>query len=1420
MDSAEEEPSAEKASAIKASGSTGVASSLESTNNNNINSDMPTKKMEKEEPGPSNNSVDPVEAEQPLMDRSMDRSSRSSRIGSNNGNVKKKDTSETNGTANSNGARRTHTDSDSSVHQLRRNSSLDLRKMPVNVLLRPENQVLGSEELSMEEHTDNAYQKSQRDSSLLQRTCLNSKFTLRSQMMLSFGLISAGTILLVVTVCLMVSIISGEVVKNRTRGTFEQVALQLEAKVTRYIAEDLTPRLLLDDVVQILYEATKDRFYGYPQNDDDSKVPYFDTLTQSNKYPIKGEPLPMDWNVQGNVNETNHMEHLQGRWGLYGAGTVPVSTVNGNYFQQGACDPNEQDPTSMNYLEGCTDAHNDIATGGVYAPSPTNEQVYRKASDLAPVLKALHEYHQDAKTIGIFFSNSGAGASLSYPGIPLDGTTEYESIGCDWLNEPNPMDPSRPILSPEEVDRCSNGGKRVKGAMIPTREYSNLDRAWCRDQVIHANHHNVVGGPFLDAWVKGAWFMSVGRAIFDPVTNEFVACTLLTLDVQTSLTKIVKDSQVTENSRASVVRYQPDGLVVMSSAWNMENATSTVTIDELNVGVSREAYNQFFNLVDYNTVWNSSKIKDQYDTFEIAGGGFRVMAYPMPPIPDEYDENYEPMFLVLFSVSELDLFYYARQVDDKVDDRVRNLSILSVSVGFAGLVAVFLVLVAVSHYITRPLRIMNETAITIIDNFGDETQKIEVEDTTKAVKDGRIKTELSEIVKEFQRMVRKFSGGAMARSAKFDISEVDNHFQMMEDFEELYKSRAQPSFQYNAESPKASSFVDSIFSRQHFGSNILSGSSSLSKSLSGETKLLSANRDTTYASPLFRWIVALIVFPLLLSTIAISAVVIANVATELPDMINDAERGLVLLQVRGLEAFVDLRSGFVSKASEQSIRDLHLLTRYTSWLLFGALEATTFQKVFSGADYCKAYADNLQDCPWVQENYVCDCEWNDQGECTDYSEKGIDSRYLQHPYFVASSLDTDINGNIGNTSFPAVASSANTTAYFRDQNNIVGVPEGRKNETREFVQGYETMYRRLRSVAGSPILEPLYNYRIEKQRLSGVFIMFEQDGMSLASRGCSNTIHAHHPHWTSTKANGAAELRPELCPLGELHRLLWNLKALPFPNSLTFATGKHGYDPRCRGWYDSGRKLFLSNESELYVTPPYTFANEVEIGQSCTAPLYDPKTKAHLGQLLVDFSSTRIFDSLDDSKTPLAKGGHHLLITLEPDIYGADTVIGPGLSLREPALPLEDVVPAVSETCDGSVCGFAAVAANMRAGKAGNGTFVWDPENGTPTTYHVAYRNVTIRRLTQVDSSDFSRGVLADNYGIYSIALAEPEASMLDSFEQAEDDIQSVIHIGLAVLCILIVVAACLVVWLSHRITISMTEPMYYLLELMRHINR
>ena len=110
--------------------------------------------------------------------------------------------------------------------------------------------------------------------------------------------------------------------------------------------------------------------------------------------------------------------------------------------------------------------------------------------------------------------------------------------------------------------------------------------------------------------------------------------------------------------------------------------------------------------------------------------------------------------------------------------------------------------------------------------------------------------------------------------------------------------------------------------------------------------------------------------------------------------------------------------------------------------------------------------------------------------------------------------------------------------------------------------------------------------------------------------------------WVSD--DGSSKLRPELCPVG-----------------------KYGYDPRCRDWYEVGRKLALVNNTGLYVTPPYHFAGSGDFfGQTCTAPLIDPRTNEHVGQTLVDFVSQAIFEALSKgNNTRLAPGGFPLVIT-------------------------------------------------------------------------------------------------------------------------------------------------------------------------------
>ena len=244
--------------------------------------------------------------------------------------------------------------------------------------------------------------------------------------------------------------------------------------------------------------------------------------------------------------------------------------------------------------------------------------------------------------------------------------------------------------------------------------------------------------------------------------------------------------------------------------------------------------------------------------------------------------------------------------------------------------------------------------------------------------------------------------------------------------------------------------------------------------------------------------------------------------------------------------------------------------------------------------------------------------------------------------------------------------------------------------------------------------------------------------------------------------------------------------------------------------------VYELHKTPMHVTPPYVFGSSTMIGQSCASTLIDPKSQSFVGEVLVDFGSTKIFKYLSSERTPLAKGGFHVLILATPlsDDTGLDVIIGPNHSITDAARPIGDLLGEQNEAA------VASIFKSMKEGNAGSDEFTMFGPDGRGVAMHIAYTPVIVKMFQQVDASNFSRGVNALDHKLYSFALVEPEASLLESFELAEDDITNVIRVGVAILASSIVLACFVVVFLSHRITVSMTAPMRYLLELICHINR
>jgi len=248
------------------------------------------------------------------------------------------------------------------------------------------------------------------------------------------------------------------------------------------------------------------------------------------------------------------------------------------------------------------------------------------------------------------------------------------------------------------------------------------------------------------------------------------------------------------------------------------------------------------------------------------------------------------------------------------------------------------------------------------------------------------------------------------------------------------------------------------------------------------------------------------------------------------------------------------------------------------------------------------------------------------------------------------------------------------------------------------------------------------------------------------------------------------------------------------------------------------------NNTYLHVTAPYEFATattQVTFAQSATAPLMDPRTGDHVGQVLFDFLPTAMIHSLND-ETPLSNGGFPFLIATQ-SAYGADTVVGPNYNLSDPPTSIATKVVPFDISCDLVVCqsnleAFNAIVKAMKAGEEGNVTFYRTRKSGGEEKVLIAYAPVAVQSYQPVDSSDFSRGLKASEYLIYSLALAETQAGILETFDPIAVVTHKQIKEAIGILSAVLVVATILVVYVSLRVTQSIAEPMVYLLDIIRSI--
>ena len=867
--------------------------------------------------------------------------------------------------------------------------------------------------------------------------------------------------------------------------------------------------------------------------------------------------------------------------------------------------------------------------------------------------------------------------------------------------------------------------------------------------------------------------------------------------------ELIRSVSFDSNTTFAVTRL--DGTLVAGGDIDIQTRNTTLNIVDTGFvdqsTFDRLAADRFWE----KDVWDGVIVQKSIEKNFMTINGQIVAGFPLPLPPDSYDKDYVPDFYIFVTAALSDAVVLVDRIDQAINNEVADLIMTSILVGLGGLVVFLVVVVCVSHTLTQPLTWIESTAWKIVNHadkrVSDEPVVSDVpnENGNPLVRCSP-KTEIGDLVTEFQVMIRGFSGSGASRVAPQEKKPIKNFVTWKDDFKQFYKlnqtmeERIKEEMSQKAQlygrritsgkrsrnpssngptaseiiasmsecsqvSEEDSTFRSSVMSQSHnphkqFGRT---DSSTLFKRpltrtnlgtnlpLHGSFEIPSSSEDRVHVSrsSLFRWVLCAIVLPLVLTNVVIAGIVASNFVSSFPFAIEKADAFAVGLGIDYLRVSGRLQSLYGAQALAGSMRDLHLLTRITSWLLFGAvLRSEAFPDVeIPMVEECKAYGPE-EVCPFDADpsRSPCDCAWNDPWgrKCDDFA---VQSRSLQRMWFLgqARDADTETGARFNIQGFPEFDFNPVSTKWWTDANDMPGAEKGLN------ASGYETTYDRLRvSSAVQGIVMPLYNYH----SLSGFngprtsassYVAFEADGGYLGYAGC-NYDASRYASFVSSDENGAYLVSPNLCPLG-----------------------KYGYDPRCRPWYADTKRITLWENGHVHLTAPYRFGIKDDVRSTVSSGMVDPESGDYVGTVALDVSPSEIFANLATSDASF-----YFVIS---SVDGDDTIVGPGHELNDPPQNIASVVLPNDTTGSTNQIEFAGITTRMKNGESGVEKFNRKSLKGTDDEMFISFAPISMRALKATAPNDFSRGVDAAEVVFYSLAVVKSRKTIDTQFQGFEERI-------------------------------------------------
>ena len=487
--------------------------------------------------------------------------------------------------------------------------------------------------------------------------------------------------------------------------------------------------------------------------------------------------------------------------------------------------------------------------------------------------------------------------------------------------------------------------------------------------------------------------------------------------------------------------------------------------------------------------------------------------------------------------------------------------------------------------------------------------------------------------------------------------------------------------------------------------------------------------------------------PVFLTNFVIGAIVSKSILVTLPKTWKEiAKQGSNNIERDAMRLMADRKAAIIVNMMKSPVRDIHLVTRMTNWLVFGGIERSNLSTSLSSTS---------EDCKWFSEDKClfspsCSCDWDYEKNATaskcDENISMVDPRYLQQQWYEVQKTDSNpVTGNrLSSPSFPISLNSAASTVWW---NNISDMPGSEMGF--DGASGYKTLYdRTIVSSASSVFNFPLLNYPLgaRKARTTfGGYLAFADDGLMVGWSGC-NDWHSSVSSFVSTIENGASLIDKDLC-----------------------ANGKYGYDPRCQSWYEDGRRSYVDHYIPAHVTPIYRDWRINERAQTITSPIANPRTGEYVGQVALDFNINYEFIAkMLDGESSLT-----FMITPTEDILGGNAVVSPGSEKGWASAKIEDLI--FTNELDETNSNYfkTEVLPLMKAGERGNTRVSIRNEDGLEEEICLYYAPVSLPLTMGRNPDDFTSGEKTTEYLVYSLGVGKPCDEIKRPYDGVEDAINA-----------------------------------------------